>query len=218
MVYLLALVLLLASGCSSSLPEAQIERYPQLIESPPLPPPPAWFHRSELILNVRVYVNSEGSVRDVVWLESSNDKDWDVLARDAILKWKYLPATEAGLPVGVWVHHTLRVQFGEPVIIPLAEIVCPTREVADSVYALLGNRGNFEELAKKISTGPDAANGGFRGPTNIGIFPTPVREILQALKEGEVSQPVPLGDKFVIYKRVRGRSVSLEGRRQTTFR
>jgi TonB family protein len=201
MVYLLAVLLLLA-GCTSPPAEVRVDRYPILIESTPLPAAPSWFRRNELILDLRIYVAADGSVRDLEWIESSNDKDWDADARDAILKWKYQPALEGGKPIAIWVRNTVKVQFEEPVTFPLAEIVCPNGEVADSVYALLAGGRGFADLAREVSVGSDRANGGYRGLTNIGIFPVAIREVLRKLKEGEITKPLRLGDRFVIYKRL----------------
>jgi len=142
------------------------------------------------------------SVRQLAWVESSNDKEWDAEAERAILTWKYLPAMEGGKPVGLWVRNTLRVRFEEPTVFPLAEIVCPTREVADSVYGQLRAGADFEAAAKAVSIGPEGPAGGYRGMTNIGIFPAAVRNVLRLLKEGEITRPLPLGEWFVIYRRV----------------
>ena len=201
MVYLLA-VLLLLSGCTAPPAEIRVDRYPLLIESSPLPPPPGWYQRNELLLEVRLYVAADGSVRELSWIESSNDREWNAKAEQAILTWKYLPAMEGGKPVGLWVRNTLRVMFEEPVVFPLAEIVCPTKEVADSVYVQLRAGADFEALAKAVSIGAERSAGGYRGMTNIGTFPVSVRDVLRGLREGEITKPLPLGDWFVIYRRV----------------
>lgn len=201
MVYLLV-VLLLLSGCAVPLPETHVEQYPQLIETAPLPPPPSWYHRSEMVLEMRIFVAADGSVRELAWLESSGDREWDARAKNAVLRWRYTPAIESGKPTGIWVRHTVKVRFEDLVAVPLAEIVCLTREVADSVYSLIDAGSNFGALAKEVSVGEEGRAGGFRGLTNIGVFPTAVREVLRHLREGEVTLPLPLGDRFVIFKRV----------------
>jgi len=201
MVYLLA-VLLLLSGCTAPPTEIRIDRYPLLITSSPLPPPPGWYQRNELVLEVRLYVAADGSVRELSWIESSNDREWDAKAEQAILTWKYAPAMEGGKPVGLWVRNTVRVRFEEPVVFPLAEIVCPTKELADSVYVQLRAGAEFETLAKAVSIGPERSAGGYRGMTNIGTFPTAVRDVLRELREGEITKPLPLGEWFVIYRRI----------------
>jgi parvulin-like peptidyl-prolyl isomerase len=42
---------------------------------------------------------------------------------------------------------------------------------------------------------------GFLGAVDITLYPVQVREALEQLRENEISRPIKVGDRYVIYKR-----------------
>jgi parvulin-like peptidyl-prolyl isomerase len=84
----------------------------------------------------------------------------------------------------------------------LAEIVCPTRELADSLSALLVQGADFGALARRHSTAATRARDGYLGRVDLTSYPLTVQMTVTAIGEGEVTKPLRIGDGFVILKRV----------------
>lgn len=191
-------------GCASTVPPSYLDESPRLVETTPLPPLPASVvTKKEVVLEVKLHVGADGTVRDLIWIASSRNKEWDSLAAGRIMAWKYRPASKEGKNVPIWVRQSVKVLSVEPEAILLSEIVCLEQATADSVYAMLKAGAAFEELARKYSTSETAQHGGYKGKVNLTIFPLALQDKLSRLREEEVTEPFPLGSGYVIYKRVR---------------
>jgi parvulin-like peptidyl-prolyl isomerase len=177
---------------------------PQLVETTALPPlPTSVVQKKEVMLELKLHVRADGSVDDFIWIASSRNREWDSLAANRILTWKYSPAARGGKNVAVWVRQSIKVVTVDPESLLLAEIVTDDRATADSVYVKLKAGADFEELAREYSTSGTAERGGYMGKVNLSVFPLAIRDRLSQLQEEDFTPPVPLSGNFVIYKRVR---------------
>ncbi len=198
MAFILVAAFLLC-GCAT-LEQANVpDTLPQLIKQEPLPPWPFRTPDEQVNLEIKVRIDSDGSVRDVSFLTSSHDRDWDALALAKIREWKFSPATIDGHPVSLWIRQTIHLRFEEPSYLRLAEIVCPDRRTADSVYALLDAGAPFDSLARLFSVSASRAQGGYLGDVDLRTLPLFVRHELQNIRTDHISSPLLLGRNFVIY-------------------
>lgn len=92
----------------------------------------------------------------------------------------------------------------------LSQIVLPDENQAQMVREQLLGGADFEELAKKYSISPDAKDGGFVGPAQVGQMHYWVEEALFSLKEGDISQPLATSTGYAILKVHRIRKVTPE--------
>ncbi len=73
--------------------------------------------------------------------------------------------------------------------------------VAQEVYfRILGDEQSFAELARNYSTGPEADKGGFVGPVELGTLHPGLAKQLQVSQPGQLWQPMPFGECFVIVR------------------
>lgn len=101
-------------------------------------------------------------------------------------------------------------EFSIPVAqqVTLAEIVIPANVRSAEISAARElvidiNRGrDFAEAARAVSVGATARNGGMLAPQNLSALPDEAAKAVRSLKEGEVSQPIILDDKVVLYKMI----------------
>jgi parvulin-like peptidyl-prolyl isomerase len=96
-------------------------------------------------------------------------------------------------------------RFEEAAYVRLAEIVCPDRQVADSVYTLLDAGAPFDSLARIFSIAASRAGGGLLGEVDLRTLPLNVRHEIQRLSTNHFSSPILLGRNYVIYKSLSGR-------------
>jgi len=102
--------------------------------------------------------------------------------------------------------------FAQPEQIRLSEILIPTaadatdaavaqaQAKADDVAAQIKAGAKFDELAKKISGGPTAAQGGDLGPFKRGAMAKVLEDQTFGLKAGESTAPIRTRQGFVILK------------------
>ncbi len=200
----LLLACLLLLGCAGSTLPTYLDQTPQIVETTALPPLPiSMVQKKEVILEVKLHVGADGSVRDLIWTSSSRNHEWDSLAAKRIMTWKYTPAAKEGKNIPVWVRQSVRVVTVATETLLLSEIVSADKATADSVYAMLKGGADFEEMARKYSSSSTAEHGGYMGKVNLSVFPLAVTDQLSRLQEEDFTAPVRVGDNFVIYKRVR---------------
>jgi TonB family protein len=201
-------ILILLSGCKSlELPEAP-ETLPQLVYQAPLPPWPESSLLRELRLDLEIYVGTDGLVRDAVLITPTVFSEWNRRALEEVRKWRFSPAMARGKPVPLWIRQTVRVQFEQPMVMVLAEIAVSEAALADSLHRLLESGVPFDTLARRFSVAASRELGGVLGEIDVRTLPNEVRRELVKLQEGEFSEPLVLGQRYVIYKRLKPRSFS----------
>lgn len=78
-------------------------------------------------------------------------------------------------------------------------IMVPTMKEAGNIRAMIQNKElTFSDAAKKFSLGPGREQGGFLGDVTINDLAPELREALQSVSKGEVTQPVGLDGKAVL--------------------
>jgi TonB family protein len=176
---------------------------PELVRMTPLPPISTVIPQGGLRLTVMLHVLRDGTVSEVRMVESSGVPQWDSLALKSIRGWRFTPARRNGEPVDLWIRQPVAVRPQEATILSLGEIVCATMREADSLYLLLEDGANFDTLARRSSIAPSRGEGGFLGAVDIAVYPQHVREELQKLSQGDITPPLKIGDRYVIFKRYR---------------
>ncbi len=119
-----------------------------------------------------------------------------------MLRWQFARIPGDGPPTDTWVRQPVivQVQQSAPMVMLLGQISVAERKEADSLYRLLATGASFDALAK----GSHVTNGersGYLGPVDIATFPAEIKTELQNLEADKVTEPLEVGDRFVIYKR-----------------
>jgi TonB family protein len=190
------------SGCCATAPPDIPYTLPQLVEQTPLPAIRAKTLSMLFELDLRMLIGEDGSVRMVELLNSSGDRNWDTLATARIKEWKFSPARYNNQAIRLWIRQRITVKSAEPMLMMLAEIILPSRQIADSVYALLQNGGDFSTLARQFSITNSRENGGFLGEVDVFQYPIKVSDHLKNLSPGGYSAPIELGFRYGIFRRV----------------
>ena len=192
--------MLLFTGCGTMKLKTASQTPPQLIEQVPLPSPSFFAKGNEL--DLKLLIGSDGTVRQVEFQRPTGDEEWERLATQNILKWKFAPALLNNQPIQAWVDQKVKIQFRDPAYLNLAVIVCDSREQADAIYAKLSAGENFNSLAKNlaISKSPDLF--GNPGVVDIRRYPEQIQEALIGLKIEKFTTPLALGRSYVIFKRL----------------
>jgi TonB family protein len=143
----------------------------------------------------------DGSTRDVTLLRSSGDVEWDRPAIDSMKQWRFIPITGDAPREDRLIRLAVVVQVQDPVVLQLAEIVLPSKGIADSLYALLNQGTDFETLGGRLL--PDGTTGTWKPRTSANIvrFPAYVREVLCQLRSNQVSEPIRIGLDYVMFKK-----------------
>jgi peptidyl-prolyl cis-trans isomerase SurA len=91
------------------------------------------------------------------------------------------------------------VQNGQTVInVAAADEVA--KKVVDIRTRATTGREDFAKLVTEFSESPSKANGGLIGPLNLGELAPAVKELLEKLKVGEVSEPIRTSNGFQLLK------------------
>lgn len=202
MIRTLLFLMFLLAGCSAIQQTETPYEPPELVKSAPLPPILTVVPRGGMRLNVMILVLKDGTVGNVRLLESSGDPDWDSLALHSIMKWQFTAARREGTPVEVWIRQPLLVQLRDPIIRILAELVCGAQREADSLYSLVKDGTDFDSLCRQAVLVSGERSGSF-GSVDVSLYAPHLRDELLRLREGEVSRPLRVGDRFIIYKRLK---------------
>ncbi len=192
---------ILCAGCAGSVP---METYvaPKLINQEPFPALPQNLTAYRQDFHIKLQVNTDGSVNRVELGHWSGDAAWDSAAVEKIRRWQFTPALYNGTPVKLWIDLHACVKCAEPVMMGLLEIICPTKAIADTVYAQLLHGEDFERLASLYSIAASRAQKGRLGEVDVNRFPDEIQSVVSDLKINEYSKPLPLGSYFCLYKRV----------------
>jgi TonB family protein len=154
-----------------------------------------------LKLKAMFRVLSDGTVAEVVLLNSSGSSEWDSAAVDSMKQWRFTTLLNNDDSLGHWIRYSLVVITEEPMVMVLGEIAIAGKQKADSLYALLASGVEFDSMAKQIGTGSPSAQCRFLGETGIARFPQSVRDELRKLRMNDFTRPLKRGDSYVIYMR-----------------
>jgi parvulin-like peptidyl-prolyl isomerase len=175
---------------------------PQVLIQSQLPQIPASIQKPVFELDVVMFVMEDGTVGKTRMLKGSGDAEWDSLALSSIKQWRFTPARMDNKPVGSWFHMQSILRYADPQVMKLAEILCTTAEEADSVYKVIEQGKNFNDLAMHYSVDPSREMGGLLGDVNINVFPENIRRPLSKLSMNEFTKPIKYGDLYAIFKRL----------------
>lgn len=81
-----------------------------------------------------------------------------------------------------------------------AATIAAAQKTADEVLAQIKSGAKFEDVAKKYSKGPTAADGGDLGFFKRGTLAKQLEDTVFAMKGGDVSQPIRTKQGFVVLK------------------
>jgi len=148
-----------------------------------------------------MHIMKDGTVGNVRILGSSGDAEWDSMAAQSMKQWAVFDSPSKRNP-GRSLDASARDRAN-----PAAHHAHPrrTRLILQAgsrfVVCAARRRTKFETLAKHEGVESSAVNGKYLGSVDISSYPRPVREELRKLREDEVSRPVRIGEKYIIYKR-----------------
>jgi TonB family protein len=199
---LFILLVVFLSSCSIPEQELTVDTYPQLIEVTSLPDLPYPITGIDFKLNTRFLLSEKGEVLTVKIINSSWDSDWDSLAIQQLMKWKFTPAIYNGKPISIWIKQPVIIRTMEQAFYTLAELVCNDEGIIDSLYVLLRAGERFDFIVKNHSVSKSKENSGLLGRVDIKTFQYNVQSALRKIKEGEISTPIKVGNLFYIYKRL----------------
>ncbi len=199
---IIALWVTLFAGCTSTQPISELI-LPELLIQQPLPPFPVQVISPILKIELEILVVEDGSVRYARLLNTSGNIEWDSAALTAVKHWIYSPAVYQGKPVRLWLHQTATVQFSQPYLVPLAEIICSTRAEADSAFTRLEQGCQFCDMVLMYSISTSREQKGSLGEVNIRLYPDYIEHQLEQLAENQFTKPIKYGEKFIIFKRIK---------------
>ncbi len=191
------------SGCSSIQTLKNEIKQPELLKQHPLPLIPQKIYKPNLELISDMLIAEDGSVQNAKLLKSSGDKEWDALAVQSMLKWKFTSPMYNGKKIKLLIRRKIKIQFAEPEMMNLAEIVFNDLRMADSVYEALSNGASFDEMVSKYSISSSKVRSGIIGEVNIQNYSRDVAAVLSKLKEDKISKPIKYGEYYIIFKRLR---------------
>ncbi len=209
---LILCTIVLFMGCASTQQADTPTNQPELISMAPLPKIVSAVPVEGLRLNVLMHIAEDGTVPEVKLLRSGGTLEWDSLAVQSIKKWQFTVPLRDGVPVSLWIRRDVIVQIQDRIVRNIGELVAATRREADSLYALIKDGLEFESLAGQVRGTLSGEPGGYLGAVDLAIFPQHVRKVLQRLGEDQITQPLRVGEKFVIFKRLRKDFVPPSGR------
>lgn len=201
MVFIVLAALLLCGCATFELPDTSYS-LPEVTYQPSLPPWPFHTDNASLNLTFKVHVSVDGSVNNALIESSSGSKEWDSLALAQVRKWRYSPALMNGQPTALWLRQSITLRFDKPLFMMIAELTCPERALADSLYAMLIAGASFDSLARQFSVSDSREHGGLVGEMDIHTLPIYISKEVGTLHSGEISKPLKLGRNYVIYKRL----------------
>jgi hypothetical protein len=193
---------LIISGCSIFQPESPTVIQPKVLRQAPLPSISESIYTNNFQFYCEMLVNEKGDVERAKILTHTGDALWDSLATLSLLKWKFDPAIQNGIPVKILIRRRIQVKFEEPEMMSLAEILFKNYDQADSVYKALLNNADFNELVRKYSISPTRDRNGVIGSVEIRHYAKDISRALSKLKEGDFTKPLAYGEAYVIFKRL----------------
>lgn len=193
-------------GCSSTQQTAD-DSFPQILTRTPLPVVPTSISQPYFEIDMVLFILEDGSVGNVKLRRASGDSAWDSLAVASIRQWHFVPARFESRIISTWFRLKLTIRYANPIYLPLAEILCNTRDDADSVYQQLLRGEDFSELAMRSSVAPSRLMRGMLGEVDVNLYAENIFKAIQRLSVDEFTKPLKFGEQFVIFKRLQKRVV-----------
>jgi hypothetical protein len=176
---------------------------PQVLVHYPLPAVPVSTENPPSEISMALFITSDGSVTKVRLTKGSCGPTWDSLAIQTIMRWQFVPARLSDKPISTWFHLRAPIRYMRPESLLLAEIVCDTQEMIDSMYGALKAGQDFSELAQLHSVVPSRENKGEIGVVNIYCYSESLQKELTNLEPDEFTPPLKYGERFIIFKRLK---------------
>jgi TonB family protein len=196
------LALIVLCGCASFELADTGYSLPEIVNQSPLPPWPFHTDNVSLVLKFKIHISGDGTVDNAIIETPSGNKEWDALALTQIRTWRYSPALMDGRPTSLWLRQSITLHFDKPLIMEIAELICPDQTLADSLYSLLITGSSFDSLARQFSSSESSSRGGNVGVIDLHTLPVKIYQEVAKLQGGQVTKPLKLGRQFVIYKRL----------------
>jgi hypothetical protein len=185
-------------------PEQYIDpSLPQVLVHYPLPAIPVSIQNPPTEISMAMFITSEGVVTKVMLTKGSCGPTWDSLAMQTIMRWQFVPARVSNKPISTWFHLRAPIRYRHPESLLLAEIVCNTKKMIDSMYEELKTGHDFGELAKLHSVVPSRENNGAIGEINIFCYSEYIQQTLTYLEPDKFTLPLKYGERFIIFKRLK---------------
>jgi TonB family protein len=188
-------------GCSTSQQFEMPDTLPQVVKKGIFPPLPNRMGEYGNDFDFKLLVGKDGSVLHAELLTPSGDQKWDSLALVSVLQWKFTPAMYKGSPIQIWTTIRADVRQQQPKYENLAEIVCGTSFLADSLFDAIQNGSDFGKLAAQFSAAESRKQNGNIGEVDIHSYPPDIQNVLANLYVNEVTHPIRIDHTFVIFKR-----------------
>jgi hypothetical protein len=197
----LVMLLLCVLGCATTQTPESPATFPVLMYQVPLPGVYRTFLGDELKIDLKLRIGKDSTVQDVIFLSANIYPKWKASAIESIRKWRFLPATQNGRPVPVWIRQSIIIRPEKSLKMYLSMILCADRSAADSIYTLLKQGEDFGSLARTVSSAPSREQNGNLGEIDIRTFPFHIQKELENLDAGEITTPLSYGQSFAIFKR-----------------
>ena len=198
----IVLLLFFICGCATTqLPDAS-GTLPVLLYQVPLPSYDRISYWGELKIELKLRIAKDSSIQEVIFLSSNTDPQWEASAIKEIQKWRFLPATQNGIPVPVWIRQVIIIRPEKSFKMSLSKIIFSDYGGADSIYTLLKKGEDFDSLVRTISIAPPSEHQRKLGEIDIRTFPIHIQKELEKLNVGEFTTPLQLGNSFIIFKRL----------------
>jgi TonB family protein len=190
-------------GCVTTQPSEGTYIPPQLIEKVPLPSIPPSITSAKLEFTVKMQILENGIVGRAELQNSSGNALWDSAAVASFKQWRYSPARYQEKPIKMWISQKIVIHRTEPVILYLAEILCNSKEIADTVFIALKEGKDFVELALQYSISASREKLGILGRVDINRYNETIQNALKKLYIDEFTPPLAFGERYIIFKRMK---------------
>jgi TonB family protein len=192
---------LFLAGCIDNIVKESATQ-PELLRTYKLPTIPVDIYRLNFSIEAEMLVDENGNVSNARLIDSTGDKTWDSLAVLSLEKWKFIPARLDNHPVKTLIRRKIKVNFGNPVYMNLAQITCSTSLKADSAYEALLKGEDFSAVSKKYASNYAVNNTSLLQNVDINCYPEYVHRALEDMDVNDFTKPIHYGGNYVIFKRL----------------
>ncbi len=172
----------------------------QIVERTELPIVNIEMEKDELILPVIFQIQEDGSVEKVNMLTTSGDSEWDRMAVDSLMKWRFeAPPPDDNRKL---IRKNIRVQLLPQEVMNVGELIAGSEADANVLYSRLRAGISFEQLVSQVADESSIGRSGrYLEDVNTADYPAHISKILIDLNVGSFSRPVQRNGEYVIFKR-----------------